>query len=419
MSEIINYKQKLENEYNLKIFTNNIEMSCLEQTEQLLQQEAFKQCKIRLMPDCHTGKGAVIGFTADLGDKVIPNIVGVDIGCGMYCINLGKIDINLKWLDEGIHQEVPSGRNGFKTRQAKFDKIKELYCLRDLKDTPNFEKQIGTLGGGNHFIELDKDEEDNIYLVIHTGSRNMGNQVADYYQNLAIKLRCGYDKFLIEKEKLIKEYKEQGRKQEIQKALKELEQKYKNATPDIPKDLCYLTGKYKDDYLHDMKICQEYAVLNRETIATNIIEKVINPMLQEKIILPNTDNFQTIHNYINFNDNIVRKGAISARDGEKVIIPMNMRDGSLICIGKGNSDWNYSAPHGAGRIMSRKQANDNVDMNEFISSMEGIYTTSVNNSTKDEAPQVYKPMQEIIENIKDTVDIVKVIKPIYNFKASN
>ena len=247
----------------------------------------------------------------------------------------------------------------------------------------------------------------------------MGNQVADYYQNLAIKLRCGYDKFLIEKEKLIKEYKEQGRKQEIQKALKELEQKYKNATPDIPKDLCYLTGKYKEDYLHDMKICQKYAVLNRETIATNIIEKVINPMLQEKIILQNTDNFQTIHNYINFNDNIVRKGAISAREGEKVIIPMNMRDGSLICIGKGNSDWNYSAPHGAGRIMSRKQANDNVDMNEFISSMEGIYTTSVNNSTKDEAPQVYKPMQEIIENIKDTVNIVKVIKPIYNFKASN
>lgn len=419
MSEITNYKQKLENEYNLKIFTDNIEMSCLEQTEQLLQQEAFKECKIRLMPDCHAGKGAVIGFTADLGDKVIPNIVGVDIGCGMYCINLGKIDINLKWLDEGIHNEVPSGRNGFKTRQAKFDKIKELYCLRELKDTPNFEKQIGTLGGGNHFIELDKDEEGNVYLVIHTGSRNMGNQVADYYQNLAIKLRCGYDQFLIEKERLIKEYKEQGRKKDIQKALKDLERKNKNITPDIPRDLCYLTGKYKEDYLHDMKICQEYAILNRETIAVNIIEKVINPMLQDNIILQNTDNFQTIHNYINFNDNIVRKGAISAREGEKVIIPMNMRDGSLICIGKGNSEWNYSAPHGAGRIMSRNQAKENIDMKEFISSMEGIYTTSVNASTKDEAPQVYKPMQEIIENIKDAVDIVKVIKPIYNFKASN
>ena len=364
------------------------------------------------------GKGAVIGFTANLGDKVIPNIVGVDISCGILCLNLGKIDLNLKWLDEGINKYIPAGRESHENKQVKFNKIKELICFRELKDTPNFEKQIGTLGGGNHFIELDKDEEDNIYLVIHTGSRNMGKQIAEYYQDLAIKLCSGYEEFLINKSNIIHEYKEQGRKQEIQSALKELEKEYEIKKPKLPKELCYLEDKYKDDYLHDMKICQEYATLNRETIAKIIIEKVINPMLNEKLEFNNIDKFETIHNYINFKDNIIRKGAISAYEGEKVIIPMNMRDGSLICIGKGNEDWNNSAPHGAGRIMSRGKAKENLNIEDYIKSMDGIYTTSVNQSTIDEAPMVYKNPQEIIENIKDTVDIINIIKPIYNFKAS-
>lgn len=413
----LDYKHKLESEYNLKVFTNNVEYECLEQIELLLQQEMFKDCKIRIMSDCHSGKGCVIGFTANLGDKVIPNIVGVDIGCGIYCINLGNIDINLQWLDEGIRKEVPAGREGFKETKIKFKKLQELICYRELKNHKEFERQIGTLGSGNHFIELDIDSNENKYLVIHSGSRNLGNQVATYYQKLAIKLHSGYDNYFKEKEELIKTYKEQGRRQEIQEEIKKLNVKYLGKRADMPNDLCYLEGQYKDNYLHDMKICQEYAVLNRQTMAKNIIEKVINPMLKDKLILNNLEQFQTIHNYLNFEDNIIRKGAVSANKGEKLIIPINMRDGSLICVGKGNKDWNNSAPHGAGRIMSRSKAKELVDINEYKNSMDGIYTTSVSESTIDEAPMVYKPLKEIEENIKDTVDIVERIKPIYNFKA--
>lgn len=340
----------------------------------------------------------------------------------MLCVNLGKIDINLKWLDEGVRKYVPSGRDSHESRPMKFEKLRKLKCFRELKDTSNFEKQIGTLGGGNHFIEVDEDDEGNKYLVIHTGSRNLGKQVADYYQELAIKLLSGYDEFLEKKNEIIKTYKEQGKRKEIQSTLKELEKQYKELSPKIPKELCYLEGKYREDYLHDMKICQEYAILNRERIAFNIVECVINPMLIDsdecRLPLVVLDKFQTIHNYLNFEDNIIRKGAVSAYKGEKLIIPMNMRDGSLICIGKGNPDWNYSAPHGAGRIMSRGKAKQNLNLNDYKKSMEGIYTTSVNDSTIDEAPMVYKPMQEIIDNIKDTVDIIKIIKPIYNFKSS-
>lgn len=413
----LDYKHKLESEYNLKVFTNNVEYECLKQIELLLQQEMFKDCKIRIMSDCHSGKGCVIGFTANLGDKVIPNIVGVDIGCGMYCINLGNIDINLQWLDEGIRKEVPVGREGFKETKIKFKKIQELICYRELKNHKEFERQIGTLGSGNHFIELDEDSNKNKYLVIHSGSRNLGNQVATYYQKLAIKLHSGYKNYFKEKEELIRTYKEQGRRQEIQEEIKKLNVKYSGKRADMPNDLCYLEGQYKDNYLHDMKICQEYAVLNRETMAKNIIEKVINPILKDKLNLNNLEQFQTIHNYLNFEDNIIRKGAVSANKGEKLIIPINMRDGSLICVGKGNKDWNNSAPHGAGRIMSRSKAKELVDINEYKNSMDGIYTTSVSESTIDEAPMVYKPLREIEENIKDTVDIVERIKPIYNFKA--
>lgn len=418
MNNIINYKQKLQNEYNLKIFTDNIEYECLEQIELLLQQDMFKDCKIRIMPDCHSGKGCVIGFTANLEDKVIPNIVGVDIGCGLYCVSLGKISLNFQWLDEGIRKEVPSGREGFNETRTKFKKIQELICYRELKNHKEFERQIGTLGGGNHFIEVDIDSNGNKYLVIHSGSRNLGNQVANYYQNLAIKLHSGYDEYFEEKEQMIKYYKEHGMKNKIQDELKKLNTKYNNKKCNMPKDLCYLEGKYKEDYLHDMKICQEYAVLNRHTMAKNIINKVINPMIMNELDINKIEKFETIHNYLNFEDNIIRKGAVSAKKGEKLIIPINMRDGSLICIGKGNEDWNNSAPHGAGRIMSRSKAKQLVDMEEYKQSMREIYTTSVSESTIDEAPMVYKPLEEIESNIKDTVDIVERIKPIYNFKAN-
>ena len=406
----INYKNYLENKYDLKIFTNNIEHECLNQIENLLQLNVFKDCKVRIMPDTPAGKGCVIGFTAALGNKVIPNIVGVDIGCGMLCVELGNIELDLERLDKVIHDNIPSGRNIREQKLFNFDKINDLYCLRELKETNKFNKAIGTLGGGNHFIEIDIDEENNKYLVIHTGSRNLGKQVAEYYQNLAIELRSGKEEMFKRKEEIIKTYKEKGRKSEIQKALKELEKEYKNNKPDLPNELCYLEDKYREMYLHDMKICQEYASLNRNYIARTILINMGLQIYQK--------HFETIHNYISFEDNIVRKGAISAKEGEKVLIPINMRDGSIIAIGKGNVDWNNSAPHGAGRLMSRSQAKRTFQLDEFIKSMQGIYTTSISESTIDEAPFVYKPIQEILDNIKDTVDVIKIIKPIYNFKAN-
>ena len=394
---------------NLKIFTKNIEEEAIKQIDELLEQEPFKDCKVRIMPDVHAGKGCVIGFTADLGNKVIPNIVGVDIGCGMLCVELGNIELNLEKLDNIINEHIPAGRNIREQKLIDFEKINELYCLRELKESKKFNRAIGTLGGGNHFIEVDIDDEDNKYLVIHTGSRNLGKQVADYYQNLAIELCSGKEELFKKKEKIIKEYKEQGRKSEIQQALKDLEKEYKNNNPDLPKDLCYLEGKYREMYLHDMRICQEYASLNRCFIARTILLNMGKQIYQKY--------FETIHNYISFEDNIVRKGAISAKEGEKVLIPINMRDGSIIAVGKGNEDWNNSAPHGAGRIMSRIKAKETFKLDDFKESMKGIYTTSVVEETIDEAPFVYKPMQEIIDNIQDTVEIQKIIRPIYNFKA--
>ena len=398
---------------DLKIFTKNIEKEAAEQINLLLEQEPFKDCKARIMPDVHAGKGCVIGFTADLGDKVIPNIVGVDIGCGMLCVELGKVDLDLERLDKVINENIPAGRNIREQKLITFDQINDLYCLRELKETKKFNRAIGTLGGGNHFIEVDVDEEGNKYLVIHTGSRNLGKQVADYYQNLAIKLCSGKEEMFKRKEEIIKTYREQGRKTEIQKALKGLEAEYKQNKPELPNELCYLTGKYRERYLHDMRICQEYASENRTNIANQIIEKYFDIKFYE------FDGFETIHNYISFEDNIVRKGAIRARKGERVIIPINMRDGSIIAVGKGNKDWNNSAPHGAGRLMSRKKAKEMFKLEEFKESMKDIYSTSVVEDTIDEAPFAYKPMQEIIDNIIDTVEIEKIIKPIYNFKAKN
>ena len=409
---------------NLKIFTNDIEQEAINQIDELLEQEPFKNCKVRIMPDVHAGKGCVIGFTADLGDKVIPNIVGVDIGCGMLCVELGKIDLDLERLDKIINEHIPSGRNIRESKLINFDKINDLYCLRELKETKKFNRAIGTLGGGNHFIEVDADEQDNKYLVIHTGSRNMGKQVADYYQNLAIELCSGKEEMYKRKDEIIKTYKEQGKKTEIQKALKELKEEYKQNKPNLPNDLCYLEGKYREMYLHDMKICQEYASKNRFYIAREILKKYFifsdfTPIFNNYDDLINRSSFETIHNYISFEDNIVRKGAIRANKGERVIIPINMRDGSIIAVGKGNEDWNNSAPHGAGRIMSRMKAKEMFNLEEFKESMKDIYSTSVVEETIDEAPFAYKPMQEIIDNIQDTVEIEKIIKPIYNFKAKN
>ena len=417
---------------DLKIFTDDIEQEAIDQINLLLEQEPFKDCKVRIMPDVHAGKGCVIGFTADLGDKVIPNIVGVDIGCGMLCVELGNIDLDLEKLDKVINENIPAGRNIREEKLVNFDKINDLYCLRELKETKKFNRALGTLGGGNHFIEVDVDEDGNKYLVIHTGSRNLGKQVADYYQNLAIELRSGREEMFKSKEEIIKTYKEQGRKSEIQKALKELEEEYKQNKPNLPNELCYLTGKYRERYLHDMKICQSYASLNRRHIAIQILKKYFDIKEDETFRLALVGDvvtcdlkqwefrgFETIHNYISFEDNIVRKGAIRANKGERVIIPINMRDGSIIAVGKGNEDWNSSAPHGAGRLMSRKKAKETFNLEEFKKSMADIYSTSVLEETIDEAPFAYKPMQEIIENIKDTVEIQKIIKPIYNFKAKN
>ena len=419
---------------DLKIFTNNIEDSAKAQIDLLLEQEAFKDCKVRIMPDVHAGAGCVIGFTGNLGDKVIPNIVGVDIGCGMLCVNLGKIDLDLKRLDNIIRKYVPSGMNVHEEQKYKFIEMEQLLCLKELKNNW-LEKSLGTLGGGNHFIEIDIDDENNKYLVIHTGSRNLGKQVAEIYQNKAIEY-CSYkNEMNEEKNKLIQQYKEQGRQQEIQQGLIEISKKYEGKTK-LPKELCYLEGKDREDYLHDMKLCQEFAKDNRLCIAKQIlcnyfelpyyqgyksvrlVEEINEPsFITQDMIEIDFRYFQCIHNYINFED-IVRKGAISARKGEKVIIPMNMRDGCIIGIGKGNEDWNYSAPHGAGRTMSRNIAKQTLTMEDYKKSMNGIYTTSVNEETIDEAPMAYKPMEEIIKHIKDTVEVKKIIKPIYNFKAS-
>lgn len=423
---------------NFKIFTKNIEKEAIKQIELLLEQEPFRNCKVRIMPDVHAGKGCVIGFTADLGNKVIPNIVGVDIGCGMLCVNLGKEELDFKRLDNVINQYVPAGREVHSERKYKFLELEKLKCYRKLKDTKRLERSIGTLGGGNHFIEIDLDDEGNKYLVIHTGSRNLGKQVAEYYQNLAIELCSGKEEMFKGKEEIIRTYKEQGRKTEIQKALRELEKQYKDNKPELPNELCYLEGKYREDYLYDMKICQEFASDNRMCIAKQILcnyfelpyykgyesvrlreEPTPNSWYTQDMIKKDFYYFETIHNYISFEDNIVRKGAISAKDGEKVLIPINMKDGSIIAVGKGNEDWNNSAPHGAGRIMSRNKAKEKFKLQEFKESMKDIYTTSVVEETIDEAPFCYKPMQEIIDNIQDTVKIQKIIKPIYNFKAKN
>ena len=411
--------------YDVKIFTDNIEETALEQIKELLSIDVFSDKKIRIMPDVHAGAGCVIGFTGDLGDKVIPNIVGVDIGCGMRVLNLGRIsEIDFHALHEHIRGNVPSGkivreeRFGFKPlvgeemdiyRDAK-QLVTELYCYRELKDSGRINKAIGSLGGGNHFIELDKDDDNNVYLVIHTGSRNLGKQVADIYQAKAIKhLTAGADEFEQTIKRTIEEYKAAGHRAELQNVIKKMRKEHQEAEPSLPAELCYVEGETREQYLHDMRLCQRWAVLNRKLISLLLMRFFPDVEVKEE--------FESVHNYIS-DENIIRKGSISAAKGERCIIPLNMRDGSLLCTGKGNPDWNFSAPHGAGRVLSRTQAYEAITMEDFEASMQGIYSESVNDFTRDESPMVYKPAEEIIDNIGDTVNIDSIIRPIFNFKAS-
>lgn len=365
---------EVKGKYNTaKIFTSNVEDEALAQVQELCNQKFTQGSKIRIMPDVHAGAGCTIGTTMTVTDKIVPNLVGVDIGCGMETIKLRDKKINLDKLDRLIHNRIPAG---FSIRKKPHPYVKKvnldnLRCKNHV-DLERARLSIGTLGGGNHFIEVNQDEEASLYLVIHSGSRHLGKQVAEYYQKLAY-------------------------------------QELKAASIEISKSLAYLEGPSYDNYLHDMKIVQQYAVYNRRAI----VDEIINGM-----DLTIEEQFTTIHNYIDLHSMILRKGAISARKGEKVLIPLNMRDGSLICIGKGNPDWNYSAPHGAGRIMSRRKAKQTLSMKEFRRSMEGIYTTTVNKSTLDECALAYKDMDEIIDNIYDAVEILAHIKPVYNFKSS-
>lgn len=395
-----------------KVFTDTVDSACLEQIRGLLDLEIFQHAKVRIMPDCHAGASCVIGFTADLGEKIIPNIVGVDIGCGMLTVELGKTDIDYGKLDQVVRENIPSGREVHEGRQMRFPKLQEMYCYRQLKDTKAIERAIGTLGGGNHFIEVDADEEDRKYLVIHTGSRQLGKQVAEYYQKLAIGLHTGKAPMWDEEERIKAMYKAAGRREEIQGALKELHRNFRQTAADMPLEYCFLHGKYSQQYLHDMKICQEFADENRKMIARLILEKYGLSAAYE---------FSTIHNYIDHESNMIRKGAVSAKEGEKLLIPINMRDGSMLCIGKGNQDWNDSAPHGAGRAYSRSEAKRAFTVEEYQKTMSdaGVFTTSANWSTLDECPMAYKGVDEIVRHLKDTVEIKSHLRPLYNFKANS
>lgn len=385
-----------------------VEDEAIEQICRMCDHDFTADSKIRIMPDVHAGKGCTIGTTMTIEDKAVPNVVGVDIGCGMYTVELGKIDIDFVKVDEAAHF-IPSGRDVWEGRMERFD-LTGLRCYRNLKQAKRLERSLGTLGGGNHFIEIDVASDGTKYLVIHSGSRNLGKQVAELYQNLAVDLNAGKADYFEKRDEIIRTYKEQGRKSEIQNALKSLERAFSEKEPTIPADLCYLYGTYLDDYLHDVEICQRFAKRSRERMAEIILERT--GMTAHSA-------FHTIHNYIDTKEMILRKGAIAAHKDELVLIPINMRDGSVLARGKGNPEWNYSAPHGAGRLMSRTKARETLDLEAYKKTMEGIYTTSVNEATIDEAPMAYKSLEDIVDVIRDAVDVIEVLKPIYNFKASD
>lgn len=395
---------EIKGKYNTaKVFTDIVDQASISQIIELCSQEFTSGKKIRMMPDIHAGMGCVIGTTMTITDKIVPNLVGVDIGCGMETVKLKDKYIEPMQLDKLIYSKIPSGFS-IRSKPHRYIKDIELYELRckDKIDMRRAENSLGTLGGGNHFIEADKGE-DGIYIVIHSGSRHLGVEVAKYYQNQAFKAIGNAPKE--ELNKLIEELKRQGRESEIQEEMRKFRTDHQTF---VPKHLAYAEGQLFDDYIHDMKIVQHYARLNRKAMMDEIVKGL-------KVTV--TEEFTTIHNYIDTENMILRKGAVSAAEGEKLIIPINMRDGSLICRGKGNPDWNFSAPHGAGRLMSRSEAKQSFTVSEFKKQMKGIYSTSIGSGTLDECPMAYKNIDDIIGNIGDTAEILEVIKPIYNFKA--
>ena len=388
-----------------KIFTDVVDEASISQVILLLNQEFIVGSKIRLMPDIHAGSGCTIGTTMTISDKIVPNLVGVDIGCGMETIKIKENHIELQKLDKLIYEKIPSGFNVREKTHKYFNEINlEDLCCYEYIDIGRAEKSLGTLGGGNHFIEADRDDEGNIYVVVHSGSRHLGLEVANYYQREGYKVINGSAQKDVDM--LIADLRSQGREREIQKSVTILKNTKRT---NIPKQLAYVSGELFSQYIHDMKIVQRYAELNRQAM----IDEIVSGMKMHVV-----EQFTTIHNYIDTDSMILRKGAVSAGKGEKLLIPINMRDGSLICVGKGNDDWNQSAPHGAGRLMSRSAAKESFTVSEFKKQMDGIYTTSVNKDTLDECPMAYKGMDDIINNIGDTAEVVQVIKPIYNFKAS-
>ena len=387
-----------------KVFTDVVDQESISQVISLLNQPYAQGSRVRMMPDIHAGAGCTVGTTMTIGDKICPNLVGVDIGCGMETVRIKEKHMELQKLDKLIRAEIPSGFavRSKPHRYAKEIDLEELRCAKHV-DLLRAEKSLGTLGGGNHFIEANKDDEGNLYIVIHSGSRRLGLEIANYYQNAGFRALNDRRK---DGEDLITELKRQGRQSEISGLLAELKKQPVN----IPKPLAYVEGNLLQDYLHDMAIAQAYAGLNRRAMMDTILKGMG---------LKAAERFTTIHNYIDLEHGILRKGAVSAQEGERLLIPINMRDGSLICIGKGNEDWNFSAPHGAGRLMSRSEAKQSFTVHEFKKQMEGIYTTSVGSATLDECPMAYKSMADIVDNIGPTAEIVNIIKPIYNFKAGN
>lgn len=383
----------------VKIYADTFEYEAFEQIKRLANYEAYKDSIIRIMPDSHAGKGCTVGTTMTITDKVTPNLVGVDIGCGMLTVELKDSSIDCEKLDTIIRSKIPNGFNVHDSPKCAFD-FDALLCAKNV-DIERALHSIGTLGGGNHFIEVDCSEKTGrFYLVIHSGSRKLGGDVCKHYQHIAFQ---GENEMKKIKSELIGRLKREGRARDIEREVKSLQK------PIADKELAHLSGENFKDYLNDMAIVQRFASLNRKTMADIIIREMgFNEVSR----------FETVHNYIDFNRMILRKGAVSAESGEKLLIPINMRDGSLLCVGKGNKDWNYSAPHGAGRLMSRSEAKEKLSMDDFVSSMTGIFTTSVSFATIDEAPQAYKPIDEIMDAIVDTVEIIDVIKPVYNFKAS-
>ena len=399
------------------VYATLVEDGVLEQLQAIVDAPFTEGEDIRIMPDCHVGVSVCIGFTSTIRNKkACPFHIGVDISCGVLTVKLGKVDINLEAFDDIVHRTIPAGTAIHDGRVVRFPELQDLKCYRSLKDTKRIERSLGTLGGGNHFIELDRGADGSVYLVIHTGSRNLGKQIAEYYQELADELvnhnKAGYYE---KRDEIIATYKAEGRRSEIQDALAAFRASWEDQNLNVvPKDLAWLEGRYFDDYLHDSEIAARYAHLNRLTIADLIIKAYFG----KDYAIDDFEHFETVHNYIDTEDMVIRKGAISAHEGEKVLIPISMKDGALICVGKGNPDYNMSAPHGAGRRLSRKAANETLSMDEFRKEMDGIYSTSVDESTLDESPMAYKGLDDILPMLEGTCEVVEHIRPIDSFKAT-